>query len=77
MESVSVSKFKATCLSIIEEVQRTGRTIVVTKRGKPVAHLVAAPVVRSESALGCMLGTGRIVGDVLAPIDVEWDALSE
>ena len=47
--------------------------IVITKRGKPVAKLV--PIVDSPpSFIGSMKGTMEIIGDIVAPIDVRWNA---
>jgi prevent-host-death family protein len=37
---VQASEFKATCLSLLDEVAETRREVVVTKRGRPVAKLV-------------------------------------
>jgi prevent-host-death family protein len=37
---VAAGKFKATCLALLDVVERTGKEIVVTKRGRPVAKLV-------------------------------------
>lgn len=36
---VSASEFKAKCLRLIEEMQATGESITITKRGKVVAEL--------------------------------------
>lgn len=38
--TIKASEFKATCLALLDDVARTRRTIVVTKRGRPVAKLV-------------------------------------
>ena len=38
--TISASAFKAKCLGLFDEVAQTGETIVVTKRGRPVARLV-------------------------------------
>jgi len=40
METLSVSKFKATCLSVLEQVKRQKKRIVILKRGKPIAELI-------------------------------------
>ncbi|MGH9042311.1 MAG: type II toxin-antitoxin system prevent-host-death family antitoxin, partial [Acidimicrobiia bacterium] len=32
-DAIPISKFKATCLAVLEEVRRTGRPVVVTRRG--------------------------------------------
>jgi prevent-host-death family protein len=71
---IAAGQFKARCLKLMDEVQATGEEVIITKRGKPVAKLV--PVVDDpESIFGCMRGTFEIVGDIISPIDVKWDAL--
>lgn len=37
---IQASTFKARCLALLDEVEATHRTIVVTKHGRPVAKLV-------------------------------------
>jgi prevent-host-death family protein len=44
---IPVSEFKARCLALLDEVSETGVTLVVTKRGKPVARVVPAEGPRS------------------------------
>ncbi len=36
---ISVTEFKAKCLSLIDQVNKTGETLIITKRGKQVAEL--------------------------------------
>ena len=55
----------------MDEVAASGETIVVTKRGKPVAKL--GPIVeRPASLLGFLEGNFTYVGDVVSPVAVEW-----
>ncbi|MGH9366628.1 MAG: type II toxin-antitoxin system Phd/YefM family antitoxin [Thermoanaerobaculia bacterium] len=78
MESVSISQFKARCLAILARVQRTGRPILVTRFGKPVAEVVPPSTsVRPKRWLGCLEGTVRIVGDIVSPASDEsdWEVL--
>lgn len=71
--SMKASEFKAKCLEVMDDVARTGDSVVVTKRGKPVAKL--CPIAPPLSPLwGCMKGRIEILGDIISPIDVEWDA---
>ncbi len=42
-QSISASAFKAKCLALMDEVARTGESILITKNGKPVAQLAPAP----------------------------------
>jgi prevent-host-death family protein len=70
---IPAGEFKAQCLRLMDEVDRTSRPITITKRGKPVARLVPADRPRPKIR-GCLKGTVTIHGDIVAPIDIEWDA---
>ena len=71
---IKASEFKAECLAILDEVERTRKTIVITKRGKPVAEIVPH-VAAKRKARGILKGRLEIVGDIISPIDVAWEAL--
>ena len=72
---ITATEFKATCLKLMDEVARTHETIIVTKRGKPVAKLVPVEPEEERSWFGYMAGTARITGDIMAPIEGEdWEA---
>ena len=73
MKHVKASEFKAKCLKLMDEVAETGDTIVITKHGKPVAELVPAKK-RPKSLIGLHKGQIKILGDIIEPIDVEWEA---
>jgi prevent-host-death family protein len=73
--NIPAAVFKAECLHLMDEVARTGRPVIITKHGKAVAQLAPIPVQR-ESQFGYMKQTVKILKDVIAPIDVTWDALS-
>jgi len=71
---IKASEFKSKCLALLDEVERTGNRLVVTKKGKPVADIV--PHKREKSGLvGLYKGQMEILGDIISPIDVEWEAL--
>jgi len=61
MEEIAISKFKATCLAVLERVRKTGRPVLVTRFGEPIAQVVP-PSAKKESAreLGAFRGTARI-----------------
>ncbi len=40
VQTLKASEFKAKCLKLMDEVQKTGEEIVITKNGKPVSKLV-------------------------------------
>ena len=67
METMSISKFKATCLQVLDDVRRTGRPVLVTKRGVPIAEVV--PPSRPGKPRRVLGGApGRIVGDIVSPV---------
>ena len=77
---ISAGDFKARCLAILEKVRRTGRPVLITRRGVPVAEVVPpSPARHDASWLGSAASTGRIVGDIIAPASDEsdWEALSK
>ncbi len=79
MESIPVSKFKATCLAVLQRVKRTGRPVLITRFGQPVAEVVPPQRRTSQSDwLGAMAGRTKISGDVVRPaVDARtWAATS-
>jgi len=56
----------------VNQVATTGPSIVITKRGMPVAKLV--PLLTSEPEFGCMQAMTKMVGDIVAPTGEQWDA---
>jgi prevent-host-death family protein len=54
---VGTAEFKAHCSRIMAEAERTGETVVITKRGKPIMEL--KPIKRRErrSIIGALKGS--------------------
>ena len=76
MSTIQASEFKAKCLGLMDEVARTGKTIVITKNGKPVAELRPHRPPRAKSPIGLHKGSVEILGDIISPIGTDlWDAL--
>lgn len=76
MKSVAISIFKARCLALLEDVARTGKPLLVTKRGKPLARLTAADHSWSSSPQDTLQHSVETLGDVIAPAipATAWDA---
>ncbi len=65
---ISASEFKAKCLALLDEVAETRETLVVTKRGKPVARVV--PAEDPRSLIGSV--TYHISDEELVNFSVDW-----
>jgi prevent-host-death family protein len=80
MNEISASEFKAKCLAILDEVNKTRKPVRITKRGKVVAELVPpSPPQHRKPLLGRMKGTMEIVGDIISPATDpdEWEVLRD
>lgn len=77
--SIAITTFKARCLGLIDEVQRTGRPLVITKRGRPVARLVAHLAEGVAHPQLGLRGSVEILGDIVSPAlpASDWEAMCE
>ncbi len=73
--TVEASEFKANCLELMDEVATTGEQIVIIKNGHPTARLVPCRQ-KPKTLFGIDRGRMEILGDIVSPIDVEWEAES-
>lgn len=77
MEQIKISEFKATCLAVLARVEQTGKPVLVTRFGRPVAQVTPPPQASPDAWLGAMRGKGAIIGDLIEPVagPDEWEAL--
>jgi len=66
MKKMAAGAFKTKCLAVMDEVQAKRVSVVITKRGKPVAMLVPVKT-EADDIFGFLAGKGEIVGDVVKP----------
>jgi prevent-host-death family protein len=69
--TVSATEFKARCLALMDTVHDSGRSVLITKHGKPVARMV--PLAKPGGAFFGSLPV-TINGDIVGPIEEQWDA---
>jgi prevent-host-death family protein len=68
MRSIRASEFKAKCLAILDEVERTGEPVTILKRGRPVARVVPPMPGQGRYPQESLRGTVEILGDILEPV---------
>ena len=71
--TIAAGEFKSKCLKLLDQVAEERQTLVITKHGKPVAQLVPMPA--EKNIIGAMRGSVLWEGDIISPIDVEWEAM--
>jgi prevent-host-death family protein len=80
MKEVAISEFKAKCLSLLDQVQKTKKPILVTRFGKPIAE-VSPPSTHVQGAdwFGSMKNEIKILGDIISPANDEddWEVLRD
>jgi prevent-host-death family protein len=76
MKTVPAGEFKARCLRIMEEVRTKRVTVLITKKGRPVAKLVPADE-DADKVFGRLQGVLEIIGDIESPVVApeDWKAL--
>ena len=72
IQKVAISEFKAHCLALLEEVNKTRTPFRVTRRGKAIADVIPVTLEAEEGWIGSLSDSIEIIGDIVSPIvDVE------
>ena len=75
MLTFQASEFKAKCLAIMDDVARTGESVLITKNGRPIAELTPHRPPKAKSLIGLQRGQVEITGDIVSPLGPAlWDA---
>lgn len=80
MREMAISEFKAKCLAVLDEVQKTKKPVLVTRFGKPIAEVIPPSISASAASwIGSMKDSMKIVGDIVSPAndEKEWEALRD
>jgi len=79
MKEVAISEFKAKCLALLDQVQKTKKPILITRHGKPVAEVIPPSPAPVADWIGSMKGSMKIVGDIVSPASDEsdWEVLRD
>jgi len=79
MKEIAISEFKAKCLAILDQVQKTRQPIRITRRGRPIAEVGPPKPIDNRDWIGSMKSTSKILGDIISPAsdESEWEALRD
>ena len=73
MREIAISKFKATCLAVLDDVRRTRKPVRVTRFGQPMADIVPPADAPKQRIFGGMRDSMEIVGDITQPLFKPWN----
>ncbi|MFH1942719.1 MAG: type II toxin-antitoxin system prevent-host-death family antitoxin [bacterium] len=75
METVAVSELRSNLMRILKRIER-GSIITITSRGRPIARMLPPEnsMMEAREKLKTIRETAS-VGDVVSPIDEEWEAM--
>lgn len=71
---IAISEFKAHCLEIVSKLETSKKTVIITRRNKPVAKLIPFKTPTKKTLFGSMKHRASIKSDLLKPLGVKWDA---
>lgn len=87
-KTVAAAEFEAHSLELFEEVAKKQEELVVFENGKPLVRVVPMgwqrsndverpddPAPRRHRTLEELRGSITILGDIVEPLDVEWDVM--
>lgn len=71
---VTASNLKARCAAVLDEVVRKRQAIVITRHGRVIARLIPIEEEKPASVFGCTRGSITVKGDIITPIEADWEA---
>lgn len=80
MQEIAISEFKAKCLALLDEVNKTKKSIRITRFGKPIADVIPSPTAGDRDQwIGSMRDSMQILGDIVSPANDEedWEVLRD
>ncbi|HLN00589.1 MAG TPA: type II toxin-antitoxin system Phd/YefM family antitoxin [Bryobacteraceae bacterium] len=76
-KTVGATEFKAKCLAYLDEIERHGEPITITRRGRPVAVLGRAKPAPWKSPANNWAGNVEIVGDIVSDMSELWNVANK
>ena len=79
MKEIAISEFKAKCLALMDQVEKTKEPIRVTRRGRAIVEVVPPSPVPAADWMGSMKRRMEILGDIVGPAGDpdDWEVLTD
>jgi prevent-host-death family protein len=73
--NIPIGALKTNCYKLLQTVQDKNVELLITKRGEPIARILPiSDKNKKKSIFGSMQDILEIKGDIVEPIDTQWDA---
>jgi prevent-host-death family protein len=73
VKTILISEFKAKCIGLLKNVQKTKEPILVTLRGAPIARVEPVVKPKKRIRLGALKGWMEIKGDIIrSDMEKDW-----
>jgi prevent-host-death family protein len=77
-DTIPIGEFKTHCYKLLDQSQKEQKQLTITKRGKAIAQIIPLNEnTKKISLFGMMKNIGSINGDIIKPINVDWEAQNE
>jgi hypothetical protein len=74
MKTMVISEFKAKCIRVVKDVNRSKQPLLLTLRGIPVATVEPIKIQTGKRILGNVKGAMKISGDIVkTDFSNDWD----
>jgi prevent-host-death family protein len=74
---IPVTEFKAKCLALLDQIDRDGTTVTVTRRGTPLAMVGPVKKKPFKSSMGILEGKVKIKEDLLRDFSEDWEVVRD
>lgn len=76
MKSITISEFKSKCIALLKDAQRSGKGLIVTWRGHPIARIEPITETSGKRKLGTFRGRMAVIGDIVhMDTSEDWEIL--
>lgn len=72
---VPAAEYEANAIEFIEEIERTGERLTITRPGQPELTVTARVKEPKPLVLGALKDVTTICGDIVAPLEPDWDVV--
>jgi len=80
MQIIPLSEFQANCATILESLSHSNQSILISQPGQWIVKMTPLSSSERPEWLGCMSETGKILGDIVSPLeegDSKWEELAK